>query len=66
MLFNVKEPLLRIDQVAELIGVTPGTLLNWRSQGRGPTGYKLGVNGAVRYRREDVDNWLNECREVGA
>ena len=66
MLSHIQEPLLRINQVAELVGVTPKTLLNWRTQGRGPSSYKLGVSGVVRYRREDVADWLEANREVGS
>ena len=63
-LISVGEPLLRIDQVAALIGIAEKTLFNWRADGRGPIGYKLGPNGPVRYRRADIDEWLEQNREV--
>jgi excisionase family DNA binding protein len=41
---------------AFLGGVPVGTLANWRYQGRGPRFVKVGRH--VRYRRSDVEAWL--------
>jgi excisionase family DNA binding protein len=49
--------LLRPDEVADRLGVPPGTLANWRYQGHGPTYLKVGRH--VRYRAIDVDTWLD-------
>ena len=49
-------------QVAELLGVTPKTVLRWTGRGLLPA-IKL-PSGAIRYRPEDVDAWLHE-RETG-
>jgi DNA-binding transcriptional MerR regulator len=44
-------------EVAELIGVTEGTLAHWRTSGlRGPNYVKVG--GRVRYRRVTVEHWI--------
>ena len=43
---------------AYYIGVTPGTLNTWRSQGKGPKHIKVGA--LVRYSEADLDAWLAE------
>lgn len=48
---------LTADDVAELIKVRKQTLAVWRIKGQGPTFIKAGR--AVRYRRSDVDRWLD-------
>jgi excisionase family DNA binding protein len=51
--------LLDEQQAASAIDVTPGTLSVWRSTGR----YKLPfikVGRKVRYRRADLESWLEE------
>jgi len=53
--------LLTTRQVADLLGLAPKTLRNWRTQGLGPVAHKLGNR--VRYRAEDVVDWLGDCRE---
>lgn len=47
---------LRADQAAELLGVSPGTLANWRSHGYGPPFLKVG--GFVVYERARVRKWM--------
>ena len=49
--------LLRPDEVADRLGIPPGTLANWRYQHLGPTYLKVGRH--VRYRADDVDAWLD-------
>lgn len=44
--------LLDTHQAAEILGVSPGTLENWRAQGQGPKFRKVGR--LVRYRRGDL------------
>jgi predicted DNA-binding transcriptional regulator AlpA len=41
-------------------GIPVGTLQQWRYLGRGPAYIKLGQH--VRYRRSDVDAWLESQR----
>jgi predicted DNA-binding transcriptional regulator AlpA len=38
----------------------PGTLEVWRVQGKGPRFIKFMKNGAVRYRKSDLDAWIAE------
>ena len=51
--------LLTTPEAAERIGIKPGTLKLWRSQGRGPRYHKKpgGPRTPVRYRAQDVDAW---------
>jgi predicted DNA-binding transcriptional regulator AlpA len=55
--------LLTEAEVAELIGVKPATLRNWRCQNRGPVGRKIGSN--VRYPESAVADWLEKQPVVG-
>ena len=52
--------LLTQEQVAEILQIHPGTLENWRTRGEGPRFVKLGNKrrSPIRYRRQDVDDWL--------
>lgn len=51
--------LLLPETVAEYLQVSNKTLSNWRSLRVGPVFVRL-RGGVVRYRREDVDTWLDE------
>ena len=42
--------------LAEWIKVSPGTLVDWRYKGIGPTYVHVGK--AVRYRRAAVEQWI--------
>lgn len=53
------EALLKQRQAADLIGVSERTLECWRSRGSGPPFVKISRR-AVRYRREDIDQWVGE------
>jgi hypothetical protein len=46
---------------AAYLGSTPGVLLNWRSQRRGPRYH--GKNDFVRYRISDLDLWMSSRAE---
>lgn len=50
--------LMRLRELAEYLDVSESTVHNWRYRGEGPPGFKVG--GQVRYRREDVEEWLEE------
>ncbi|MEU4372447.1 helix-turn-helix transcriptional regulator [Pseudonocardia alni] len=54
--------LMTVAEVSAMTRIPRGTLLNWRSQGRGPVGFRLGR--AVMYERRDVLRWLQEQREA--
>lgn len=51
--------LLRATDVADVTGLSIETLAQWRSQRKGIPFVKLSRN-CVRYRREDLDRWLDE------
>ena len=56
------DPLLTIDQVAEWLQVPVSTLRNWRKKPRraGDTPLPvIKVGGHLRYRRADVEAWLD-------
>lgn len=48
--------LLTEQQTADMLGLVPITLSNWRSQRRGPPAVKIGRK--CFYRRETVMNWI--------
>jgi predicted DNA-binding transcriptional regulator AlpA len=50
------QPLLDSEEVAEILGIAPGSLQNWRVRGIGPRHVKVGQ--FVRYRPEEVEQWL--------
>ncbi|MEM8575730.1 MAG: helix-turn-helix domain-containing protein [Pseudomonadota bacterium] len=54
--------LLTCAEVAELVGLSVNTLKVHRREGTGPKHVRLGHR-TVRYRRGDVDAWVQE-REV--
>lgn len=54
------EPLLDQKQAAQILGIEPRTMENWRVRGFGPAHYKVG--GRVRYDARDLRAWLEERR----
>jgi len=50
---------LTVLEAAGYLGLHRGTLDNWRSEGRGPGYYRVGVK-AVRYRIEDLEAFMSE------
>ena len=59
---TVDDHLLSLDDLAAFLGVPKRTLYSWRYRGEGPVGYRVGRH--VRFRREDVEAWLQQCREA--
>lgn len=55
---RMPERLLRVKEVAEMFGVTPGALYAWRAKDRGPESFKLG--NVVVYREDQVLAYLAE------
>jgi predicted DNA-binding transcriptional regulator AlpA len=47
-----------VTDVSDHLGIPVNTLYQWRTKGYGPTGRRIGKH--VRYRPEDVDNWITE------
>jgi excisionase family DNA binding protein len=56
----VSDRLLRAREVAELLGLSPSTVLDWFESGRLP-GFKLSSR-AVRFRESEVLAWLEDRR----
>jgi excisionase family DNA binding protein len=50
--------LLSVRELAAYLSVPPSTVYLWRSEGRGPKGFRVGKQ--VRYRAVDVEEWLRE------
>ncbi len=50
------EQLMTLREVATLVQVPPKTIYRWRSLGQGPPGLRIGRH--VRFRREDVEAWI--------
>jgi predicted site-specific integrase-resolvase len=46
---------------AEKIGVTIGTLANWRWKGIGPAFYA--ISGMIRYTDDEIDAWITAGRQ---
>lgn len=51
-----KRQWLSIKDLAALLERPEPTVRGWRARGRGPRAYV--IEGRVRYRRGDVDSWL--------
>lgn len=54
------ENLLKTREVAALLNIGFSTLEIMRMKGKGPKYVKLGKH-TVRYRKEDVIEWVNAC-----
>lgn len=54
----MNEPLMTAEELAEFLSVPIKTIYQWRSKRCGPTGIRVGRY--VRFRRRDVDAWLDE------
>ena len=64
---NVELRYLTEVQAAEFLAMSPKTLRDWRFRRVGPPYKKLGDAGSkapVRYRLEDLINWMEEASNV--
>jgi hypothetical protein len=52
-----RRPLARPADVAEFLGKPEKTLADWRTRGIGPRYHRVGRD--VRYRWDDVEEWLS-------
>ena len=48
-------------QVSHRLNVSQAALRKWRWEGSGPGYLRLGK--CIRYRKEDLDKWLESCKE---
>lgn len=55
------QPLMSINDLADFLAKPKGTIYQWRKRGYGPRAYHVG--GELRYRRSDVDQWLESTLE---
>ena len=60
---SAESTILTIDQAAVYLAIPKATLYTWRTRraGFGPRALKLG--GCLRYRRADLDSWVDEYVE---
>lgn len=58
-----EDALLSPQQVADYLGVPVATVYRWRYEGTGPRGMKVGKH--VRYRRAEVEAWLDARTDPG-
>jgi excisionase family DNA binding protein len=52
------ERLLTVEHLAEYLGVPVATLYAWRYRRQGPPGFRVGRH--VRFRRSDIDDWIED------
>jgi excisionase family DNA binding protein len=66
--WQVAESLMTVEELADYLSIPVKTVYRWRLTGVGPRGAKVGRY--VRFRRADVDEWLEgqlqEERATGA
>lgn len=58
---GVFEPAFSITELADQLHVSRQTLYDLRSQGRGPTGFRIGRH--LRFRQSEVAAWLTRLEE---
>jgi excisionase family DNA binding protein len=58
---RLKDELLSVDDVAELLKVPVGTLRKWRTSGDGPPGFRVGKY--LRYRLSAVEQFIEAQEE---
>ena len=56
------DPLLSIEDLAEYLGVPVTTIYDWRVDGKGPCGIRVGRH--VKFIQSDVLAWIEAQREV--
>ncbi|MGY2702786.1 helix-turn-helix transcriptional regulator [Nocardioides sp. HB32] len=58
---RVIEPALSLKELTEQLHVSVQTLYDLRSQGRGPTGFRVGRH--LRFRQSEIQAWLHRLEE---
>ena len=56
------DPLLSIEDLAEYLGVPVSTIYDWRVDGKGPCGVRVGRH--VKFTVTDVLAWIENHRET--
>lgn len=56
----MSERLLTAREIGELLGYSPGTIVDWSEAGKIPS-FKVG--GRLRFRESEVQNWLEAQRQ---
>lgn len=51
------DSLMTIDELGAELKIPKATLYSWRTNGKGPIGIRVGKH--LRYRRADVEAWLD-------
>ena len=54
--------LLTVEELANYLGVPIATLYQWRHRREGPPGFRVGRY--IRYRRNDVEQWIRDRLEA--
>ena len=54
-------PLMSIEDLADFLGVPVATIYDWRVDGKGPCGIRVGRH--VKFAVSDVRDWLAQQRE---
>ena len=55
------DPLLTVEELAEYLGVPVATIYDWRVDGKGPCGIRVGRH--VKFATGDVHAWIDAHRE---
>lgn len=53
------ESMLTAAELAEILGFSPGTVVDWAEAGKIPC-FKVG--GRLRFRESEILDWLEDCR----
>lgn len=57
-----REPHMKLPEVLDELGLSRAAFYRMRARGKAPKCLKL-PNGQLRFRRTDVDAWLQTCEE---
>lgn len=55
--------LLTVKDLADYLGVPVATIYAWRYRGEGPPGFRVGRH--IRFRRADIEQWIERQLRVG-
>jgi excisionase family DNA binding protein len=61
---QTSEPLFTSEGLADYLGVPLATIYVWRARGTAPRAYRVGRY--TRYRKSEVDEWLDDRAESAA